>query len=226
MIFMRMQVFLLRVFMALACVLEGVDMAFALGSGTSAMGNFVLKNGQQLDSLQFEMPLPVDKQVKVKIDGKKQKIETDSIDYITVWNKKLPDIQYIFKPFTKEYINLDSGEIEGNSDYKIWLTCDQMNDNASYWLSVGRPSFKQGKLQLNYNAAYSYTSKAYVVKKGAETASHIPDKTKDVRRWVKVFFRDDPEVVRKLEANEYDGSDWGHKYIDVRQIIKDYNPQK
>lgn len=226
MIFMRMRVFLLRVFMASVCVMAGVNMAFALGSGTSAMGNIVLKNGQQLDSLQFEMPLPVDKQVKVKIDGQKQKIETDSIDYITVWNKKLPDTQYIFKPFTIEYLNLDSGEIAGTSDYKIWLTCDQMNDNASYWWSVGRPSFKRGKLQLNYNAVYSYTSKAYAVKKGAETASHIPDKTKDVRRWVKAFFHDDPEVVRKLEANEYDSSDWGYKYIDVSQAIKDYRPQK
>lgn len=196
---MKIRGILLRVFMTSFCMLISANMAFALGAGASAIGNIILKSGQHLDSVKFEMPLPVDKQVKVRVNGKKQKIATDSIDCIILWHEKHPDVQHLFRPFTLEYIHLDTGEIEGTSDYQIWLTCDQIEDNASYWWSVGRPSFKRGELQLNYNAVYSYTSKAYVVKKGAEVASHIPDKTKDVRRWVKVFFRDDPEVMRKFD---------------------------
>lgn len=212
--------------MALVCALMGTGVASALGSGTSAMGNIVLKNGREIDSVKFEMPLPLDKQVKVRIDGKKQKIATDSIDFIVVWHEKHPDDQHIFKPYRLEYIKLDTGESDGESDFLLWLTCDQVSPNASYWYSVGRPSFKRGKLVLNYNYIHAHESKAYVVKKGAETASHVPTKMEPTKKWAMHFFSDDPVVVRKLEADEYNDSDWGYKYIDVPRIVEDYDPQR
>ena len=62
--------------------------AFALGSGTKALGNILFKNGQRLEAVNFEMPCELDKQIKIFPNGKQQKVETDSIDFIILWNEK------------------------------------------------------------------------------------------------------------------------------------------
>ncbi len=198
--------------------------AYALGSGTKAVGNFILTSGERLDSITFEMPNAGDSQVKIILEGKKQKLSTDSIDCILLWNKKYPAEKHILKPFKIDLIDLDTGEMTGETRYKLWMCCDQVEDNASYWMQIGRPSFKKGNLQFNYRAASSWKSTRYVLKRGCENPSHIPDKTGDVKKWVKIYFNDDPVVMRKVDAGEYDGSDWGYKYVDIRRIIADYNP--
>ncbi len=199
---------------------------YALGSGTNAVGNFILRSGERLDSISFEMPNGGDSEVKLVLDGKKQKLATDSIDCIILWNKKYPDEKHLIKPFKINIIDLDTGEVTGETKYTLWMCCDQVEDNASYWIELGRPSFKKGNLQFNYRAATSWMSTRYVLKRGSENPTHIPNKTSDVKKWVKVYFNDDPEVMRKFDAGEYDGSDWGYKYVDVRRIIADYNPAR
>lgn len=199
---------------------------YALGSGTSAIGNILLKNGQQFDSVPFEMPLMLDKKVKVKINGKKQKLETDSIDCIILWSTKHPEEKHLFKAFRMEIMDLTTGAVTGVTPYTVWLSCEQLESNASYWIKVGRPSFKGGHLRFNFNSLYTWTSKNYVLKKGSEYPSHIPDKDSDVEKWVRFYFSDDSEVSRRIEEGEYNASDWGHKYIDIRRIIADYNPKR
>lgn len=200
--------------------------AYALGSGTGAVGNIFLKNGEHLDSVRFEMPNNMDKQVKVVIDGKKQKLETDSIDCIVLWHGKHPDMKYLFRPYYCEIIDIETGENLGLVDDPLWMCCEQVENNASYWHQIGRPDFKKGKIRFNYNALHSYRSTRYVLKEGSEHPCQIPTSTKDTKKWVKVYFSDDPEVIRKLEAGEYDFKDWGYKSIDIYKIIADYNPVK
>lgn len=53
---------------------------------------------------------------------------------------------------------------------------------------------------------------------------YMPNKTKDVRKWVEVFFGDDPVVIEKYRNGEYEASDWGLKYTDYSKIIEDYAP--
>lgn len=201
-----------------------LNVAYALGSGTSACGDIFLKNGAQLDSVIFEMPNNQDKQVKVKIGGKKHKIETDSINFIVLWHKKHPDMKYVIKPYYCEVVDIDTGENLGVVDYPLWMCCDQAEANASYLHRIGRPDFKKGKIRFNYNALYSYKSTRYVLKKGSGNPCHIPDSTKDKKKWVRVYFKDDPEVIRKLDEGEYDFTDFGYKGVDIRRIVSDYTP--
>ncbi len=212
----------LVVFVGLGCLSK----VYALGSGTSAIGNILLKNGSQFDSVPFEMPLMQDKKVKVKINGKKQKLETDSIDCIILWNKKHPEEKHLFKAFRMEIMDLTTGAVTGVTPYAIWLCCEQLASNASYWIEVGRPSFRWGRLRFNFNSLYSYTSKYYVLKKGSEYPSHIPEKDSDVKKWARFYFSDDPEVSSRIENGEYNVSDWGYKSIDICRIIADYNPKR
>lgn len=220
---MKLKLFIVAIICFWASI---VNYAYALGSGTSAYGNIFFKNGEQLDSVLFEMPNNMDKQVKVTIYGEKQKFETDSIDFIILWQKKHPDMKYIFKPFYCEVIDLKTGENLGTVDYSIWLCYEHIGNNASYLHQIGRPDFKKGKIRFNYNAAHSYKSTRFVLKKGSEHPCRIPDSTKDKKKWIKFYFNDDPEIIRKLEAGEYDYSDFGYKGVDIPQIVADYNPQR
>ena len=170
------------------------------------------------------MPCVADTQVKIITDGQKQMLDTDSIDSIILWDKRYPDRKYLFKPFRSEIFEYKTEKITGISDSPVWLCCEQVEENASYWVEIGRPSFKKQKIQFNFSSR-SYPSVYYVLKKGSEHPSRKPDKTKDVKKWVKVYFNDDPEVMRKFEAGESDASDWGYKYVDVRRIISEYKPQ-
>lgn len=198
---------------------------FALGSGTSAMGNILLKDGTRLDSVRFEMPENTERKVKVIIDGKKRKLETDSIDAIVLWHKKHPENQYCIRPYYYEIIDIETGENKGIAGYPLWMRSDQEEENATYLHSIGRPDFKKGKLRFNYNALRSYQSTRFVLKKGSKHPCRIPASTKDTKKWVKKYFSDDPEVIRKLENGDYNFSDFGYKSIDIRQIVADYNPQ-
>lgn len=215
------------VIMSIVCLLTGsLNLAYAFGSGTKAAGDILFNNGKRLEGVTFEMPCEMDKQIWVFLDGEKQKVDTDSIDYIVLWQNKYPDEKHLIKPFKIELVDIETGEITGQTDYRIWLCCDYMGENASYWVKIGRPSFKKGNLRFNFNSRATGKSMYYVLKKGHETPAHRPDNTKNVKKWVKVYFNDDPEVMRKFEAGEYDGSDWGYKYVDIRKIIDDYAPRK
>lgn len=105
------------------------------------------------------------------------------------------------------------------------MCSDQEEENATYLHRIGRPDFKKGKLRFNYYALRSYQSTRFVLKKGSEHPCRIPASTKDTKKWVKIYFSDDPEVIRKLENGDYNFSDFGYKSIDIRQIVADYNPQ-
>ncbi len=218
---MKIRILILVIVCLIATLLSS---AYALGSGTKAIGNIVLKNGRHLDSVRFEMPNYMDKQVKVIVEDVKRKYETDSIECIVLWHEKHPDMKYLFKPLYCEIIDIETGENLGMAEYPLWMCCEQVENNASYWYHVGRPDFKKGNIRFNYNALYSYKSTRYVLKKGSEHPCHIPNSTKDIKKWAKVYFSDDPEVVRKLESGEYDFKDWGYKSIDIHKIIADYNP--
>lgn len=221
---MKLKLYILFV----VCVMAGcINSAFALGSGTKAIGNFFLKNGNQLNEIEFELPMESDQQVKIKIDGEKQMLEADSIDCIILWNKKYPDDQHLFKPFIAEYVDLETGEITGLAKNYVWLCCDKIGDNASIWAEIGRPTFKKGNLRFNFRSWVSTNSLEYVLKKGKVNPAYKPDKTGDIRKWVKVYFKDDPELIRRFEAGEYDETYdvWGHKYISMKRIVSDYSPR-
>lgn len=214
-------------FIAIICLLSSMlTSAYALGSGTSARGNFIFKNGERLDSVRFEMPNNLDREVKVIVDGKKQKFNSDSIDCIILWHEKHPENKYLFKFFYAEIFDIKTGELVGVSDRPVWLCCDEVGDNASYWYAIGRPDFKKGEIRFNYNYYRAHLSLRYVLKKGSEHPCYIPDTTENKKKWAAVYFNDDPEVVRKLEAGEYDFKDWGYKGLDVPKIVTDYNPIK
>ena len=216
------------VFLIISCVLSAMlTSASALGSGTSARGNFIFKNGERLDSVRFEMPDDIDRQVKVTVDGKKQKFDSDSIDCIILWHEKHPENKYVFKYFYEEIVDIETGELIEVSTKPVWLGCDEFGDNASYWYDIGRPDFKKGKkMRFNYNSSSSHKSLRYVLKKGSEHPCYVPDTTDNKKKWAAVYFKDDSEVIRKLESGEYDFKDWGYKGLDVRKIVTDYNPIK
>lgn len=198
--------------------------AYALGSGTSACGDIHMKNGERFDSVKFEMPLNQDTQVKVTINGNKRKIKADSIDYIELWHVKHPDMKYVIKPYYQEYMNTETGENQGVADYLLWMCCELEGPHASYLHRIGRPDFKKGRLRFNYNALHSYQSTRYVLKRGSHHPCLIPASTKDKKKWIRVYFNDDPEVMRRFESGEYDFSDFGYKSVDIYKIVEDYNP--
>lgn len=200
--------------------------AFALGSGSKAIGNFYLTNGEQIDSVEFEMPCERDMQVKVKIDGKDQKIETNSIFSIILWNKKTPDTKYIFRPFYPEVINYDTGEFVEYWKKPIWLCVDEIGDHASYWNEIGRPSIKKDKIVFNFRNSATPYSLAFVLKEGSQHPCYVPDSRKKVKGWIMLYLKDDPELVKRIDAGEYDAGKWAYKYIELPRIIKDYNPKK
>lgn len=209
------------------CVVAGLcSSAFALGSGSKAIGNFYLTNGERIDSVEFEMPTEREMQVKVKIDGKVKKIETDSIFSIILWNKKSPDNKYVFRPFYPEVINYDTGEFIEYWKKPIWLSLDVIGDYASYWFEIGRPSFKKNKIVFNFRQSCTPYSLAFVLKEGSEHPCYVPNSQKKVKGWIKLYLKDDPELVKRIDAGEYDAGKWANKYIDLIRIIKDYNPAK
>lgn len=200
--------------------------ALALGSGSKAIGNFYLTNGEQIDSVEFEMPCERDMQVKIKIDGKQQKMETDSIFSIILWSKKNPDKKYIFRPFYPEVINYDTGEFVEYWKKPIWLCVEEMGEHASYWYEIGRPSIKKNKMVFNYRNSATPYSLAFVLKEGSEHPCYVPDSRKKVKGWISLYLKDDPELVKRIDAGEYDAGKWAYKYIELKRIIKDYNPKK
>lgn len=199
---------------------------FALGSGNKAIGNFYLTNGEQIDSVEFNMPCERDMQVKVKINDKEQKIETDSIFSIILWNKKTPDTKYILRPFYPEVINYDTGEFIEYWKKPIWLCLEEIGDHASYWYEIGRPTVKKDKIVFSFRSSCSPYSLAFVLKEGSEHPCYVPDSRKKVKGWVKLYLKDDPELVKRIDAGEYDAGKWLDKYIELIRIIKDYNPKK
>ena len=200
--------------------------AFALGSGSKAIGNFYFTNGEQMDSVEFEMPCERDMQVKIKIDGKQQKIETDSIFSIILWNKKNPDKKYIFRPFYPEVIDYETGEFIEYWKKPIWLCVEEVGDHASYWYEIGRPSIKKNKIVFNFRQTYTPDSLAFVLKEGSEHPCYVPNSQKKVKGWIRLYLKDDPELVKRTDAGEYDAGKWAHKYIELERIVKDYNPKK
>ncbi|MDE6439026.1 MAG: hypothetical protein K2L62_05165 [Muribaculaceae bacterium] len=211
------------------CVMAAcLNAAYALGSGSKAIGNVLLTDGQRLDSITIELPRDIDQQVKITIGGKTRKLPTDSIDCMVVWHKKNPGNQYIFKPFRSEIMNLDTGESTGLSKRTFWLCLEQVGEHVSLWSDIGRPSLKKGKMQFNFANQYSGASLRYALIHGHSHPSYMPDKEKDCKKWIRHYFKDDPELIRRLDAGEYQAkaSVWGNKYTDIARIIKEYNPKK
>lgn len=198
----------------------------ALGSGTKAVGDITLTNGSRLETVSLELPCERDTQVKVVIDGKKEKLEADSIQSMVIWKAKCPEQKHLFVPFYAEFVDLETGEVTGIASRLIWCCLDQAENHASYWKEIGRPGFKKCKLYFGYNSLCFNMSLTYILKSGSDHPCYVPDSEKNKKKWIRIYFGDDPEVIRKLDAGEYDGSDWGHKYTDLRRIIADYTPRK
>lgn len=200
--------------------------ASALGSGTKAIGNILLTNGSRLEAVSLELPSERDTQVKIVIDGKKEKLEADSINSMIVWNPKCPEQKHFFKPFYAEFVDLQTGEVTGIASRLIWCCLEQAWDHASYWIEIGRPTFKKCDLRFNFKSMYSYASMTYILKRGSDHPCYVPDSEKNKKKWIRVYFADDPEVIRKLEAGEYETGKLANKHTDLRRIIADYAPRK
>lgn len=200
--------------------------ANAFGSGTKAVGDITLTNGSRLEAVSLELPCERDTQVKVVIDGKKEKLEADSIQSMVIWKAKCPEQKHLFVPFYAEFVDLETGEVTGIAKRLIWCCLDEVRDHASYWIEIGRPTFKKCNLRFNFRSMYSYASMTYILKRGSDHPCYVPDSEKNKKKWIRVYFADDPEVIRKLDAGEYQTGKLANKHTDLRRIIADYNPQK
>lgn len=196
---------------------------FAFGSGTWTFGNFLLKNGEHLDSVWFNMPVMHETKVKLKINDKDVVLQADSIEQIVLWNKQNQTVKYIFKSFRPNYFNAKDSSLRQSAD-PIWLCLKAVGKNSTSWQQIGRPDFKKGELRFKFNKDYSYLGTVYIMRNTDLTPCYIPDKSKDAKKWVELFFRDDPLLVEKFRNGEYEAKDWGYKYIDFSKIIEDYTP--
>ena len=196
---------------------------FAFGSGTWTWCDIHLKNGEVLESVWFNMPVTHETKISVKLDDKKQVLLADSIDCIILWSEKYPEEKHIFKSFRPYYFNSKEGSFNQSAD-PIWLCLEKVGKNCSSWREIGRPDFKKGRLRFKFNKMYSYLGTLHFMKNTDLAPSYLPHKTKDARKWVEVFFGDDPEVIEKYRNGEYEASDWGNKYTDYSKIIEDYTP--
>lgn len=184
-----------------------------------------MKNGVQYDSIWFNMPLVQDTKISFKINDEKQVLLADSIECIILWSKQHPEEKHIFKSFRPNYFNRKDSTFGASKD-PIWLCLKQVGKNCTTWLEIGRPSFKKGKLRFNYNKMYSYLSMLHIMKNTETTPCHVPDKSKDEKMWVELFFSDDPALIEKFKAGEFEAKDWGYKYIDYTRIIDEYAPKQ
>lgn len=200
--------------------------ANALGSGTKAVGDITLSNGSRLEAVSLELPCERDTQVKVVIDGKKEKLEADSIQSMVIWKAKCPEQKHLFVPFYAEFVDLETGEVTGIASRLIWCCLDQAENHASYWKEIGRPGFKKCKLYFGYNSLCFNMSLTYILKSGSDHPCYVPDSEKNKKKWIRVYFADDPEVIRKLDAGEYQTGKLANKHTDLRRIIADYTPRK
>ena len=196
---------------------------FAFGSGTWTFGNIILKNGENLDSVWFNMPVMHENKVKLKINGKDVVLQADSIEHIVLWSKQYPEIRYIFKSFRPNYFNPKDSTLR-QSGVPIWLCLEAVAKNCTKWHEIGRPDFKKGKLRFKFNKMYSYIGRVYIMRNTDVAPCFIPDKSKDAKKWVEFFFGDDPVLVEKFRNGEYEAKDWGYKYTDYDKIIEDYTP--
>ncbi len=147
----------------------------------------------------------------------------DSIDRIILWSEKYPEEKHLFKSFRPNYFKSKDITFKQSSD-AIWLCLKEVGKNCSSWLEIGRPDFKKGRLRFKFNKMYSYLSNLHIMKNTESVPCHVPDKTKDQKKWAEIFFNDDPVLIERFKNGGYDASDWGHKYIDYSKIIEDYVP--
>ncbi|MDE5844232.1 MAG: hypothetical protein K2H44_02460 [Muribaculaceae bacterium] len=191
--FMRIKLLLLLVFSVTICAAKN-----------NVLSNVVMKNGTVIENIEINLPKSWDKEVTLKIDGEKQKINADSIGHIIFWHSKYPDNKQIICWHTYGSFDIETGEYNLNRGHnskkrepsRQWFALQNTGEFVNLW-----SCFSEIK-QINDKIYFSTTlSSPFFFQKQDGAFVHVPFSifsSSKTRKWLSVFFSDDEELVELL----------------------------
>lgn len=184
------------------CLLMAVS-AFAKDE---ARADIYFVNGRVLENVPLKLPGSWYSKTEYYLDGKKQKVDSDSIDHMLIYHIDFPERKaYVsYNPIGK--YDFKKNEIV---DFKAknWQMLESAGDNLLYWVSFWK--VKVGKKGFTFNVgAYegARTTPYYFQKPTDPIAFNIPSnfyRPGATREWLVKYLADDPEIVERISEKGY-----------------------
>ena len=77
-------------------------------AGPKAIGNVEMKNGNSYTNAEVEIPAGTMEEFKIKVDGKKMKIQSADVESLLLWHAANPDKKYLMKYADRREIDYDN----------------------------------------------------------------------------------------------------------------------
>lgn len=207
---------------------------FMAPAAQHSIGTVKLKNGKELDSVEITLPGGTEEEVRIKFNGKKTKLRSDSIESLILWHKAAPDKKYIMKYSPCREIDYEKGT-DGLEKINKWFVLIDEGPNVSLWVyacmvDVGKNGISTGPCdsKYGYNTFYNFWEK------GEQYPVYMKfnRKTEKTEAWCAEFFSDDSVLSAKIKNKEYRAKSYKESRrfgtmlcaILVENIVADYSP--
>ena len=192
-------------------------------SAGSARADILMKNGIKYEGVEVSPPWGADKELKAKIDGKKTKITSDSIDMVVIWHKDRPDEQYVIKWMRALIFRHKENRLE--NAYRSWFALHQAGDHLSYWIEIN--SFKLKKKYMRI----SVPQEAHFLWRDCDDGPCKVNTQRGAgrtRAGLTAFLDSDKELCRSLNEDLDIGKWNGDYYFNgmtlYEKLVKEYTP--
>ncbi len=203
----------------------------------NARADIFFTNGEILENIELKLPGSWYEIVEYYIDGKKYKINADSIDHMLLYHVEVPERKVFLSRNPIGKYDFKKNEIK---DFKAknWQVLESEGPNLRYWISFWK--VKVGKDGISFNVGgneRTYLTPYYFQKPTDPIAFNIPSnfyRPAATRDWLAAYLADDPEIVKRITEKGYfskkqsdflrHGSAANPFYYE--DIAVDYNPQK
>lgn len=221
-----------RILIITLCIIVAI---LALAKG-EARADIFFVNGQVLENVPLKLPGSWYGKTEYYLDGKKQKVDSDSIHHMLIYHVDFPERKaYVsWNPIGK----YDFGKNE-IVDFKAknWQVLESAGEHLSYWVSFWKVNVGKKGFTFNVGAYEGARTTPYYFQKPTDPiAFNIPSnfyRSGATRDWLVKYLADDPEIVKNISEKGYfskkqsdflrHGSAANPFYYE--DIAVDYNPQ-
>ncbi len=171
-----------------------------------ARADIYLASGKVLENIEIKLLGSWYEIVEYFIDGKKHKINADTIDHIVLYHVDVPEKKAYLSRNPIGKFDHKKQEISGGK-VKNWQFLESAGDNLLYWVSFWK--VKVGKNGFSFNLGANeraYTTPYYFQKPTDPYPLNIPSnfyRPGATRDWLVIYLADDPEIVKRISEKGY-----------------------
>ncbi len=219
----------------LVCLLLWMLPVFAW-AGPKAIGNVEMKNGNSYTNAEVEIPAGTMEEFKIKVDGKKMKIQSADVESLLLWHAANPDKKYLMKYADRREIDYDNN-VDKLEELKKWFVLFAPGDNVSVWIYAGGINISKNSINMSpVDTRYGYNTFYNFWKEGESCPIFMKfnRKREVMEKWLSTFFADDRRIAAKILNGDYraqstkDSRRHGTMLcpILVEKIAEDYFPMR